>query len=485
MGNISTWSTTAASNNQTPPDGWPEGMAPSAVNDTARETHAAVRRWYEDHSWVDLGHTVTYVSASSFTIATDVTAQYHFGRALKMYGSTMGTLYGYVTSTAYSAPNTTITVALHSGALTSNFSQVYLAQQANASPLGIMHRTQNYLWQGSLSNNPWQFGTTFTSPTSAASVADGVRIYYSTTGTVTVTRDASVVPTLAQSGYKSTYSLKVACTGTDASIAATDYLGLWMSIEGYDFASLAQKPMVLSFWVYAFATGTYCVAFRNSGADRTYVAEYTVNASNTWEKKQIAILASPSAGTWDYINGTGLSVVFALVAGSSVQTTAGAWQSGAYLATSNQTNFLSSTSNTFYLEQIQLEEGQIATPFRAWDRVELLNKANRYYFKSFATDTAPAQNTSLSGSFGVCSAGTSSGTTFYSVRFPVPMRTTPSITTYNPLAAASGWYRGSDGANIAAAADNITNTGFRIANSVDSADSATHHIHATADARLA
>ena len=31
MSKISTWSTTAASNNSTAPDGWPEGMPPSGV----------------------------------------------------------------------------------------------------------------------------------------------------------------------------------------------------------------------------------------------------------------------------------------------------------------------------------------------------------------------------------------------------------------------------------------------------------------------
>lgn len=38
------WSTTAASNNSSPPDGWPEDMAPSGVNNSGREMMAAIAK---------------------------------------------------------------------------------------------------------------------------------------------------------------------------------------------------------------------------------------------------------------------------------------------------------------------------------------------------------------------------------------------------------------------------------------------------------
>lgn len=46
MADVSAWSTTASSNNSVSPDGFPENMAPSGVNDSAREVMAAVARWY-------------------------------------------------------------------------------------------------------------------------------------------------------------------------------------------------------------------------------------------------------------------------------------------------------------------------------------------------------------------------------------------------------------------------------------------------------
>lgn len=53
MSDIQTWSNTAASNNATPPNGFPEGMAPSTVNDAAREVMAAVSRYRSDTDGVN------------------------------------------------------------------------------------------------------------------------------------------------------------------------------------------------------------------------------------------------------------------------------------------------------------------------------------------------------------------------------------------------------------------------------------------------
>ena len=47
MGDISTWNPVDNSNTTAPPDGWPEGMAVSGVNNCARAMMGAVRRWYD------------------------------------------------------------------------------------------------------------------------------------------------------------------------------------------------------------------------------------------------------------------------------------------------------------------------------------------------------------------------------------------------------------------------------------------------------
>lgn len=48
MSDVLDWSNTAGGNTSTPPDGSPEGQAPSTVNDSIREIMAALKRFQED-----------------------------------------------------------------------------------------------------------------------------------------------------------------------------------------------------------------------------------------------------------------------------------------------------------------------------------------------------------------------------------------------------------------------------------------------------
>ena len=67
MSNISQWSTSAASNNAAPPDGMPEGQAPSTVNDSVREIMAAVAKLYTDTD----GTLVTAGAGNAYTLTTN------------------------------------------------------------------------------------------------------------------------------------------------------------------------------------------------------------------------------------------------------------------------------------------------------------------------------------------------------------------------------------------------------------------------------
>lgn len=121
MAAISTWSSTASNNNSVAPDGFPEGMAPSGVNDSAREVMAAVRTQWEQAEWFDWGDSVTRTSATTFTIAADVTSRYTANRRLRALGSS--TTYHTIQSSSYSAPDTTVTVT---GSLPATLSSVEL-----------------------------------------------------------------------------------------------------------------------------------------------------------------------------------------------------------------------------------------------------------------------------------------------------------------------------------------------------------------------
>lgn len=124
MSGIKDYSTTPANNNSSPPNGFPEGMAPASLNDGMRQVMADIRSWFEDPAWIDFGDTPTQTGASTFTVSGDRTSRYTAGTRIKMTGTTPFTLYGTISTSSYSAPNTTVTVRMDSGSLDSTLNTV-------------------------------------------------------------------------------------------------------------------------------------------------------------------------------------------------------------------------------------------------------------------------------------------------------------------------------------------------------------------------
>jgi hypothetical protein len=239
-------------------------------------------------------------------------------------------------------------------------------------------------------------------------------------GNITITQDTAVPNGEFANSIKLTNS-----AGNDTSIAAGQYFDFQQRIEGYSVKPLTTSSVTISFWVRSSKTGTYCVSLRNAGADRSYVAEYTITAANTWEKKTITIdLSAVSGGTWNYTNGVGLYLTFALAAGSTYQGAAGSWQSTNIFATLNQVNWLNET-NTFYLTGLQVEEGAAANDFehRPYDEEKRL--CQRYYAKSGGGFTDAITF------FG---AGTASSNFIASQVLPVEMRNAPTLSYANESA---------------------------------------------------
>lgn len=250
---------------------------------------------------------------------------------------------------------------------------------------------------------------------------------------VDVQQNTTTAPTVAQAGFRVPSSIQISVDGTaDSSIGSGQYYLLSQKIEGYFWSPYAQRALTLSFWVRSSKTGTYSVALRNSGNDRCFVAEYTIDTADTWEYKTIAISASPSTGTWNYTNGVGVDLTFALAAGSNFYGTADSWNTSNVFATSNQVNWLDSTTAEFYLTAVQLEVGDFATELEIVPRATELLNCMRYFNKSYNIDTAPGTNTST----GAISFRMTPYTTTLNVRitdkFPTPMRTNPSLTVYSP-----------------------------------------------------
>lgn len=175
--------------------------------------------------------------------------------------------------------------------------------------------------------------------------------------------------------------LRCVVGAADTSIAAGDQAIIQQNIEGFNAYDLIGTTFTISFWVRSSVTGTYCVALRNSGFDRSYILTYTINAVDTWEYKTVTVTGGlpTSGGTWNFTNGAGLRVAWTLASGTTFQTTAGAWNTGNFLGTSAQANFLAGASNTFQLTGVQLEPGTVATPFEHRPFGAELALCQRYY----------------------------------------------------------------------------------------------------------
>ena len=106
-------------------------MAPSQVNDSARQLQADVREWYNDAEWIIYGdgdgaHGIAYGSATGFSVVgANVAAVYHTGRRVKAVGALTGTIYGTIASSAF-ATNTAVTATWDAGALQNEALTVYL-----------------------------------------------------------------------------------------------------------------------------------------------------------------------------------------------------------------------------------------------------------------------------------------------------------------------------------------------------------------------
>lgn len=153
------WSTTPANNASADAAiNWAENQAPSTVNNSARAMMAVIREWYNDVEFRDFGHTVTRTGNTTFTIAADVTTTYVADRPIRCADSS--TLYGYIASSSYSAPNTTVTVTLDSGNLSASLTGVALGPTPSTKSIPV----QAIRYQGSTlfaSSPTWSGNHTF------------------------------------------------------------------------------------------------------------------------------------------------------------------------------------------------------------------------------------------------------------------------------------------------------------------------------------
>ena len=214
-------------------------------------------------------------------------------------------------------------------------------------------------------------------------------------------------------------AIKCVCTGTDTSLAATQFASVSHRIEAQNLQHLrygtsSAKTLTCSFWVRSNKTGIYSFSLvKNDGTAHYFVSEYTINTADTWEHKTISIPVLTGSSI-NNDNGVGFSIEWGLAYGSQFTTsTLNQWMTASDFASTNQVNWLDSTSNNWYLTGVQLEVGDTATDFEHRSFAEEFELCCRYFQKV------------RQGVMGSCSNTNGSCNWWY--EFPTVMRATPSV----------------------------------------------------------
>ena len=295
-------------------------------------------------------------------------------------------------------------------------------------------------------------------------------------------------PTIAQAGVFTQHCLDIAVTTADGSIAATDQYFIRQILEGLStsflgFGQSNARPITVSFWVKSTKTGTFWLSLRPASGTRSYVASYAINASNTWEYKQVTIAADVT-GTWLYDTGHGISVTWLLAAGSNFASTANVWSAGNFLAGANpNVNAMDTVGNHFKLALVHVEEGVGASPFEVLPQDIVLDRCRRHYRKSFPQATTPAQNVGSTVGATFVVSDVASAVFGTRVEFDTSMRAAPTITTYNPGAANANWRDVTNGADRTVTVSDQSESGFVVTGAVGAAG-ALNYIHWQASADL-
>jgi len=234
----------------------------------------------------------------------------------------------------------------------------------------------------------WQRATSATTVSNSTyQTVDRWKFYENTDGAYTTERSTD---TPSGTGF----SLKAAVTTADTSIAAAQYASIEHYVEAQncqqlEYGTSSAKTITLSFFVKSSKTGTYTIAlYKPDNTGYIYTREYTIDSANTWEKKTINI--TPTAGSTSLItssggaiandNGLGLAIGFNLVWGSNFFGTNDSWSATtSKYTTTNAVNWMDSTSNNFYLAEVQMEVGDTATPFEHRTFADELHRCQRYF----------------------------------------------------------------------------------------------------------
>jgi len=181
-------------------------------------------------------------------------------------------------------------------------------------------------------------------------------------------------------------SLKLACTTADTSIAASERFFIEQRLEGQNLQRMKKgtsdaQAITVSFYVKGNAAATYVLGIYDSDNSRQIGAQFSVTTS--WNRVSVTFPGDTGGSALDDDNAESLSLRFYLHAGSTY--TGGTLQTTWDTAVANEqvgsgtTSIFDSTSRTFFLTGVQMELGEVATPFEHRSFADDLAACERYY----------------------------------------------------------------------------------------------------------
>ena len=234
-----------------------------------------------------------------------------------------------------------------------------------------------------------------------------------TDAAATITRDSDSPDGFGQ-------SMKIDCT--TIATGGGDYNYVYQRIEAQNlqhlkYGSSDALTCTFSFWFKSTVTGIYSVYFYHIDATYTYVREFTVASSDTWEFFQVTL---PGYTSTNFGNdtGAGLEIGITLASTHAQAASNNTWQTGGDAGGStNQVNGLSSTSNNIYTTGWQFEVGDVATDFEHEDYGTTLAKCQRYFWRAVSGDQWSLPH--------LAQTSTTAGSSHFI--FPATMRTVPTV----------------------------------------------------------
>ena len=263
----------------------------------------------------------------------------------------------------------------------------------------------------------------------------------------------------APTGFQN--SMKISCTTADTSIAVNEYFDIVQAIEGQDLQHLRYntseaRTTVVSFYVKGNAAANYSffIQYQPQGGTARWFTK-AVPVTTSWVRHSFVIpgdtVTGASYGIQDDNNGR-MSMGWWFHGGTNYSSGTfadGSWADRDYTKAFNdsQTSFFDSTSRTFFLTGVQFEVGDTVTDFEHEAFSVTLRKCQRYYQKTFVYAQPSVQDPATTG--GTISGPAHSDAAYKNICqwwFQEVMRSTPTITTYNPYFSNGNWAKsGYDG----------------------------------------